>query len=514
MKIRIFSVIIVVFFTTVIIGAPNLIAKPKGTIIAAISGSPPHLDIQANTTVEMWWPAGHVYEQLFAWGADFAPTPMLAESYSVSEDNLKWTIKLRKGVRFHNGDILDADDVLASIERWRKVSNTGKTWGNTKVVKVNSHTIQIQLEKPKGTMLNDLSQTSMSLVIHPAEDVRGVPANELKSFVGTGPYQFEKLIPDQAVKLKAFPGYVSRGGKPNGLAGGKEALIENIEFRVIKEPSTMLAALLAGEIHVIDTLQSTDVETVRKNPNVKTDLIKPRYWWGYSFNFARKLGANLYFRQAVQAAINHDEIAMSVTGDESLYRLDCGISHLGTFWHSTLGCRGVWDVRDQEKAKRLLKKARYNGEELLVIGTKGNIFYDRMSTVLKSQLRAVGVNVKIDWYDYATLRQVRNKKDTWDVLVGGWGTTFDPNIYKQAWYKGTGRGWADIPELSVIMDQATEASDVNQRKMYYADMNRIITEQIPMIKAFDGYGVRAYRKEVSGYQEGFKMTTFWNVSLD
>ena len=137
-----------------------------------------------------------------------------------------------------------------------------------------------------------------------------------------------------------------------------------------------------------------------------------------------------------------------------------------------------------------------------------------MSTVLKSQLRAVGVNVKIDWYDYATLRQVRNKKDTWDVLVGGWGTTFDPNIYKQAWYKGTGRGWADIPELSVIMDQATEASDVNQRKMYYADMNRIITEQIPMIKAFDGYGVRAYRKEVSGYQEGFKMPTFWNVSLD
>ena len=150
-----------------------MLAKPKGTIIAAISGSPPHLDIQANTTVEMWWPAGHVYEQLFAWGADFAPTPMLAESYSVSEDNLKWTINLRKGVRFHNGNVMDADDVLASIERWRKVSNTGKTWGNTKVKKVNSHTIQIHLEKPKGTMLNDLSQTSMSLVIHPAEDVRG-----------------------------------------------------------------------------------------------------------------------------------------------------------------------------------------------------------------------------------------------------------------------------------------------------------------------------------------------------
>ena len=64
MKIRMFSIMIVVCFTTLIISVPNLIAKPKGTIIAAISGSPPHLDIQANTTVEMWWPAGHVYEQL------------------------------------------------------------------------------------------------------------------------------------------------------------------------------------------------------------------------------------------------------------------------------------------------------------------------------------------------------------------------------------------------------------------------------------------------------------------
>ena len=64
----------------------------------------------------------------------------------------------------------------------------------SKVEKVNSHTIQINLERPKGTMLNDLSQTSMSLVIHPAEDVRGVPANELKRFIGTGPYQFDKLI--------------------------------------------------------------------------------------------------------------------------------------------------------------------------------------------------------------------------------------------------------------------------------------------------------------------------------
>ena len=514
MKIKISFITLLFSLAATLLISTNALAKAKGTLIAAISGSPPHLDVQANTTIEMVWPASHVYEQLFAWGADFAPEPMLAENYSVSADELTWTINLRKGVKFHNGSVMDADDVMASIERWREVSNTGKTWGETKVVKKDDHTIQIILEKPKGTMLNDLSQTSMALVIHPAEDIKGVPANELKSFVGTGPYQFEKLIPDQSVILKAFPEYVSRGGKPNGMAGGKEALIENLEFRVIKEPSTMLAALLAGEIHVIDTLQSTDVESVRKNPNVNTDLIKPRYWWGYSFNFARDLGANLYFRQAVQAAINHDEIAMSVTGDESLYRLDCGISHLGTFWHSTLGCAGIWDVRDQEKAKRLLKKARYDGEELVVIGTKGNIFYDRMSTVLKAQLRAVGINVKIDWYDYATLRQVRNKKDTWDVLVGGWGTTFDPNVYKQAWYKGTGRGWADIPELSIIMDQATEASDVNQRKYYYAELNRIVAEKIPMIKVFDGFGVRAYRKEVSGYQEGYKMSNFWNVTIN
>ena len=64
------------------------------------------------------------------------------------------------------------------------------------------------------------------------------------------------------------------------------------------------------------------------------------------------------------------------------------------------------------------------------------------------------------------------------------------------------------------MDQATEASDVNQRKYYYAELNRIVAEKIPMIKVFDGFGVRAYRKEVSGYQKGYKMSNFWNVTIN
>src|SRR5262245_52546815 len=97
-----------------------------GVLKVATIGEPPTLDLQATTTVltyEIMW---HVYEHLFAFDRNWTPVPHLAESHTVSDRNLKHTITLRRGVKFHNGKEMTSADVVASLKRWGQVATVGK----------------------------------------------------------------------------------------------------------------------------------------------------------------------------------------------------------------------------------------------------------------------------------------------------------------------------------------------------------------------------------------------------
>lgn len=88
----------------------------------AISANPPSLDPPAVNSNIVGGIGIHVYESLFAMNENYEPTPVLAESYEVSEDGMVYTIKLRQGVKFHNGKEMTADDVVASMNRWLEIS--------------------------------------------------------------------------------------------------------------------------------------------------------------------------------------------------------------------------------------------------------------------------------------------------------------------------------------------------------------------------------------------------------
>jgi peptide/nickel transport system substrate-binding protein len=168
----------------------------------------------------------------------------------------------------------------------------------------------------------------------------------------------------------------------------------------------------------VSGISGSDRPTLEADPNIETAIIPGNQKWGPMFNGAdSSWSSNRLFRQAVAAAMDHEELGLGIVGDPDLFDVNPGLSFRGTFFYSEAGSE-AFNTRDQERARALLAEAGYDGEEIVFISTKARIFEDRMATVMQAQLQDVGINMRIDWYDLATLRQVRTVPEDWDIYPG------------------------------------------------------------------------------------------------
>lgn len=493
-------------------------AQPSGRLVVALTETPPHMDVMTNTTGPVVVSAQHIYEMLFNYDDGFRPAPMLVDTWEADAEGKVWTFTLRQGVLFHNGDEMTVDDVEASFNRWVQVARLGRSYAELIFERLGDYSFRLVSLTTRADILDDFSNSSQALVIMPAAIANAAGANEIidpTQFIGTGPFMFVELVPDEVVRLRAFPDYVGRDGPPDGAGGGKVALVEELEFRIIKDVPTRTAALRAGEIDMIrQGVSGADKPTLENDPNIVVSIIPGNQKWGPIFNFASEFGNNRLFRQAVAAAMDHEELALAMTGDPDLFDINPGLAFRGGFFYNEAGA-DLFDYRDQERARELLAEGGYDGEEVVIISTKANIFQDRMATVLQAQLQDVGVNVRIDWYDGATLRQVRTQPDQWAIIPGGWGTTFNPGIYAQAFLCTSG-AWSGFcePDLDEIFLRAAGTIDLDTRAGIYEELQAAIIEvHVPQILIGDFQGLRAYRSNLTGVRD-YKDFRAWGIGVE
>ena len=491
-------------------------AQPSGKLVVTITETPPHLDVMSNTTGPVVNTAHHIYENLFNYDEGFRPAPMLVDTWQVDEEGKSWTFTLRQGVLFHNGDEMTVDDVEASFNRWVQVSRLGRTFADLIFEKIDDYTFRLVSLETRADLLDTISGTSQALVIMPAEIANAAGANEITDptqFIGTGPFMFVELVPDEVVRMRAFPDYVGRDGPPDGAGGGKVALVEELEFRIIKDVPTRTAALRAGEIDIIpEGISGADKPTLEADPDIEVMIIPGNQKWGPIFNFNSTWGNNRQFRQAVAAAMDHEELGLAMVGDPDLFDVHPGLAFRGGFFFDGEAGSDLFDIRDQDLARERLAESGYDGEEVVIISTKANIFQDRMATVLQAQLEDIGVNVRIDWYDGATLRQVRTQPDQWTIIPAGWGTTFNPGIYAQSFLctSGSWSGFCD-PELDEIFLRAAATIDLEERAEVYTELQEAMLEvHVPQILIGDFQGLRAFRSDLTGVRP-FKDFRAWGV---
>src|SRR4051794_19432425 len=186
------------------VAAPSWMARAQSPTVfnIATTGDPGPLDPTPVTSDLLSEITQHFFETLYIFGPDFGIAPLLAaEMPTISDDGKRYTIKLREGVPFHDGSTMTADDVVASLQRWGRLSPRGRTpWAVLdSITAKDKATVEIALKQPYSPLVNLLAFPNGSPQIMPKR-VATAP-DPLKEFVGTGPYKMIEYKPDTWVRL-------------------------------------------------------------------------------------------------------------------------------------------------------------------------------------------------------------------------------------------------------------------------------------------------------------------------
>jgi peptide/nickel transport system substrate-binding protein len=201
----------------------------------------------------------HIFESLVGQDDRQRMVPELAESWKAIDDTT-WEFKLRRNVTFHDGTPFTADDVLFSFERAPNVEGSPSSFGiyakGKTLSKVDDHTVHIKTAAPYPLMPNDVSQVFIVSRKHGA-GAKTPDYNSGKAAVGTGPFKYAEYTPGNRIVMQRHDGYW--GEKPQW---------QRVAFRGIKSDPSRVAALLAGDVDMIDEVPATDMERLKKDPKL------------------------------------------------------------------------------------------------------------------------------------------------------------------------------------------------------------------------------------------------------
>ncbi|WP_404406395.1 ABC transporter substrate-binding protein [Jeotgalibacillus malaysiensis] len=482
-----------------------------GEIRIAMNAEPPALDPHMTTATATSEVARNVFETLLTVNSKYEVQPMLAESYEQSDDGLTITFNLRKGIKFHNGKEMIAEDVIASFERWlSKSAKASVALNGATLTAKDDYTVVLQLTAPSFGVLHALAGQIQFPAVMPKEIIESAPPEGVTEFVGTGPFAFVEWKKDQYIHLEKYDDYQSLDTAPDGLAGKREALVDNLYFDVVTDGSTRVAGITTGEYQVAIWLPRDNYEQLKNTANVKTsvDLYGP-----HNFVFNKKEGilSDPKMRQAVNAAINSEEVMLASFTDEEFYRLDHGYMYQEQAdWYSDAG-KEYYNQNDTEKAKQLLEEAGYNGEPIRILASRDYDHIYNSAVVIQQQLEKAGMTVKLDVYDWATLVQKRAEPSEFDAFVTGFTTSADPTqIFA---LDPTWPGWTEDAKIEDLLNKINASTSQEEAQAYFDELQEYNwSEYLSHIKLGDFNLLTAYRDNVEGisYFEGLIL---WNTSI-
>jgi peptide/nickel transport system substrate-binding protein len=481
-----------------------------GVLKVATIGEPPTLDIAMSTATQVYEVMWHASESLFTYDRNFSPIPMLAEGVTVTDKGLRYTITLRRGVKFHNGKEMTAADVVPSLKRWGRLSSVGQTlWKNVEAIEARDpFTVVIALKQPSGSFLFGLSEPHAS--IYPREVIEAAGEGGLKEFIGTGPYRFVEHRPDRHIKFVRFNDYAARPEPPNGFGGRKTAYFDEILFIPVPDTAVRLAGVETGEYHHAMFVKQDAFERMKTLPQLEPRIVKPRGFAVAVLNHKAGLMATKKLRQAVQAALDMEPIAAAGFGFKDFYRLDPGLFFPEQPWHSTAAA-ALYNQKDRDKARRLLTEAGYAKQPLRWMTNSEYEFMYKNALVAKQQLEAAGFVVDLQVMDWATQNARQQKPELWDVFSTGFVFSADPALHVAL--RCTFPGWWCNEEKERLMGDLRGEADSKKRKAIIERLQALYYEDVGSVKVADYFTLDAARRELRGPFRTAPRMYFWNSWL-
>jgi len=493
-------------------GAPAALAatalRRGGTLKIAEIGEPPTIDPSNNTADVASTIALPVFEELFAFDASWRPQPMLVSGYTTSKDGMTYTFTLRKDVPFHNGKTLTADDVVASLNRWGKVSPRGPSvYQNVDSVSTSgSDTVVMKLKQPFAPLLAFLALPNSAAAIMPKEIVDAAGAQAPKQFIGTGPYKFVEWAPDRYVHHTRFDQYAARSEPASGYAGRKDALADDVYYYPVTQVSTRVAGVQSGTYDIADAINQDAYTELAKDPRVAVGVL-PGAFLAFFFNKKQGMMTNQKMRQAVTVALDMQPILQATFGNPALYSVDASIYPKGTPWYTEAGA-SWYNVHDPVRAKQLAKEAGYSGQPIRWLTTQDYDYMFKSTVVSVAQLEKVGFKVDMQVMDWASVLDHRARAADYDMFSTGPGFLPDPaltTVFNSAY-----PGWWDTPEKNALFAQFNAEGDQAKRARLWANLQAMMYEEAPIVRPGGWASLVLSRKALPGYHPSYWIVP-WNV---
>ncbi|RSK36512.1 ABC transporter substrate-binding protein [Bhargavaea beijingensis] len=483
--------------------------KTGGTLEVAYPTQPQTLDPHGTTAEATRDAAKVIYEGLVTINENYEVIPQLADSFEVSDDNKKVTFKLREGVLFHNGEEMTSADVVASMQKWAK---SKPELGEHEWVAADDYTVELNLSNPSSLIMHFLADVGNLAAIMPKEVAESADATGAKEYIGTGPFQFVEWKQDEVIQFKKFEDYVADEDATDGLGGKKEAFVDSINWRFVPDASTRVNGLMSGQYHFAHMLSYDSIPQVEGNPQVEVD-VWPYGIEGLVFNKKEGLFTDVKARQAVNYALDMEVIMSSAFTGEDYYDLDPSLFlESQVDWYTDTG-KENYNQKDVDKAKQLLEESGYNGEEIVILTSRDYEHHYNAAVATQQQLEEIGMNVKLDVYDWPTLLERRNDPSAYNIFYTGFSTTFTPHQFVFLDSATEWPGWTNNPDIDRLLDEINVAASQDEAKELYAQLQQLMWEDLPIINTGTNSRVSGYSKDLSGYTN-LSGPNFWNVSIN
>ena len=400
----------------------------------------------------------NIYETLTKINPDGSVTPLLAESWEVSPDLTTYTFRLRKGVKFHNGEPFNAQTVKFAFDRAGAEKSTNKdkrTFAALTTQVVDEHTVVV-LTKEIDPNFPFLVGQATAVMVEP----KSADGNMTKP-VGTGPYTLDNWVKGSSISLKKWPGYRN----PNAIK------LNRATFRFIADPAAQVAALLAGDVDAFTRVTPRSVGQFKSNPRFQVVVSGSRAKTVLSLNNKRKPFDDVRVRRAVNMAIDRKAV---IQGAGDGYGVPIG----SYYPPSAPGYIDLTSVNayNPDRARALLKEAGVNGPVEVTITLPPPPYARQGGEVIASMLSKVGFNAKLQNVEWAQwLSNVYGNRN-YDMTIVSHVEPFDLGNFARPDYY-----WNyDSPKFNEMYGKYKTAAREQDRTKLLADIQRLIAEDAPM----------------------------------
>ena len=488
--------------------------RASRVLVAAIGGDPGHLNPAITTNGGVSSASALLYDGLLMLDDSLRPQPALAVRWEVLDDGARYVFHLRRGVRWHDGEPFTAADVTYSFNQVllkfhaRTRASLGPALAS--VVALDDSTVEFRFKRPYAPLLQQLDVTETPIIprhLYQGTDPLRNPTNIAP--VGTGPFRFVSYQPNAEIRLAANKDYF--GGAPN---------IRTVVLRIIPDPGTQVLALETGEVDYLYTVPGPERRRLREDPRIVVTEATvstggSNCIMSMGFNLDRPVFRDVRVRRAFAHAINRPQFVERVLfGDGRA--ADAPISSRILFAHASGLAIPAWDTT---RAAALLDSAGWklngaDGRRLahgvpgIPDGTPFAIVFKALPSqgnygeLLRAQLRAVGVDMRVVTLEQAVFAQTVFTARDFDTAIGAYCNGTDPEIGVRRMLVSSSIAPIAFSNMAAyrnatvdsLFELAASALATETRRQLYRQIQEIVVRDQPYVWLVETTSSRAYNK--------------------